>query len=70
MAVVVVNGLHSFSSLLTQRFLKKVSGIKGNQFESCLANLVQHLSDSLAISLKAEQKYHETTQGPDLDFTR
>ena len=40
-----------------------------DQFESCPANLV-HLSDSLAISLKAKQKYHGATQGPDLDFTR
>lgn len=38
----------------------------GNQFES---NSV-HQSDFLAISLKAEQKYDGTAQGPDLDFTR
>ena len=66
-AVVVVSGsvLICFSSALTQSFTKKVSRIKGNQFECCPA-----WSSSLAIYLKAEQKCHETTQGPDLDFTR
>lgn len=56
-------------ALLSQSSLRKVSAIKGNQSEPCLANWV-HQSDFLAISLKAKQKYHGTTQGPDLDFSR
>lgn len=56
-------------ALFSQSSLRKVSEIKGNQFESCLANSA-HQSDFLAISLKAKQKCHGTTQGPDLDFTR
>lgn len=67
---VVVNGCVLIRSLWTQSFLKKVSGIKANQFEYCVSDSVQHRSDSLAISLKVEQKYQETTQGLDLDFTR
>lgn len=70
-AVVIENGfiVKCFSSLLKESFLSKVSEIKGNQLEPWLAILV-HQSFSLAISLKAKQKYHGTTWGPDLDYTR
>lgn len=45
--------MHGCSGYILIHFsFLKVSGIKGNQFESCLANAV-HQSDSLAISLKA-----------------
>lgn len=32
--------------------------------------LTGHISQTLQFLLKAEQKYHGTTQGPDLDFNR
>lgn len=52
MTAVVVKGCINTFYLFIQSFLREVSGIKGNQFESCLVNSV-HQSDSIAVSFKS-----------------